>query len=497
MNIMTTTDFYKTGHASMMEGGTNKIYSNFTPRSARLFQAPEGFDDKVVWWGLQAVCQEVLINEFKNGFFNIPKERAVARYKQRMDTSLGPNKVSGDQIAALHDLQYLPVVIKSLPEGSLVPIKVPTMAITNTHPDFAWLTNYLETLLSCELWKPTTTATIAFEYKKLLTKYAVETGADLGTIPIQAHDFSFRGMSGRADAAASGTGHLLSFIGTDTIPAIERLEDYYGADCLSEMIGCSVPATEHAVMCLGQKDSELNTFKRLVTESNPTGIISIVSDTWDFWKVITEFTQELKEDILNRQPDEWGLCKTVFRPDSGDPADILCGNPDAEVGTPEYKGAVECLWEVFGGTETEKGYKVLNDKVGLIYGDSITLERANDILSRLKAKGFASTNVVFGIGSYTYQYITRDTFGWAMKATYAEVNGQPRELFKDPITDSGVKKSAKGLLRVEEEDGEYVLYDRQTPEQEAQGCLQEVFRDGRMVKRTTLSQARELLSSYM
>jgi len=162
--------------------------------------------------------------------------------------------------------------------------------------------------------------------------------------------------------------------------------------------------------------------------------------------------------------------------------------------TPAQKGAVQCLWDTFGGTVNAEGFKMLDEHVGLIYGDSITLERADQILKRLKAKGFASSNVVFGIGSYTYQYVTRDSFGFAMKATYAEVNGEGSELFKDPATDNGTKKSAKGLLRVEFEDGKFVLYDQQTKEQEAQGCLQTVFKDGKLVKETSIEEIRNIVN---
>ena len=222
--------------------------------------------------------------------------------------------------------------------------------------------------------------------------------------------------------------------------------------------------------------------------------MSIVSDTWDFWKVLTEFAVELKDDILSRKPNAIGLAKTVFRPDSGDPVKVICGDPDAPTDSPEYKGAVECLWDTFGGTETDKGYKLLNEKVGLIYGDSITLERAKAILAQLEAKGFASTNIVFGVGSYTYQYLTRDTFGFAMKATWGQVNGEGRAIFKDPITDKGDKKSAAGLLRVEETDQGFELLDRQTKEQENQGAFATVFDNGKLVKETSFEKIRERLA---
>ncbi|MBD0164501.1 nicotinate phosphoribosyltransferase, partial [Acinetobacter baumannii] len=391
----------------------------------------------------------------------------------------------------LHDLGYLPLRIKALPEGSRVNMRVPVLTVINTDPRFFWLTNYIETVLSAELWKSCTTATIAYEYKRLLTQYAVKTGTPLDFIPVQGHDFSSRGMSGIYDAAQSGVGHLTSFIGTDSVASIDYAEEYYNA---TGVIGVSVPATEHSVMCMGTEDSELETFKRLICELYPSGVVSIVSDTWDFWRVITEFTVALKPEILARQPNALGLAKLVFRPDSGDPVKIICGDPDAEVGSPAYKGAVECLWEVFGGTTTDQGYKVLNERVGLIYGDSITLDRAQRILEGLEAKGFASNNLVFGIGSFTYNYLTRDTFGFAVKATWGQVNGVGRELFKDPITDSGVKKSAKGLLRIEESENGFTLFDEQTAEQEQGGALKTVFENGKLQYECTLDQIRERLS---
>lgn len=492
---ITTCDFYKVGHKAMYPKGTEVIYSNFTPRSNKL--APSAGDNKptkVLFYGLQGFIKSFLIEQFNKNFFNRTKEEVIAKYNRRMNTSLGQGSVDASHIEALHDLGYLPIEIKALPEGSLVDIKVPVLTVKNTLPDFFWLTNYLETVFSNELWKQITTATTAFEYRKILTRFAKDTGAPLDFVLWQGHDFSYRGLSGIADAS-SASGHLASFLGTDTIPAIDYLEAYYGG--LNTFVGGSVPATEHSVMCAGGKETEEETFRRLITEVHPSGVVSIVSDTWDFWHTLTVTSANLKQEILNRTPNEIGLAKVVFRPDSGDPADILCGTEYSLGNTPEEKGAVECLWDIFGGTINAQGYKMLNERVGLIYGDSITLEHAQDILRRLKEKGFASSNVVFGVGSYTYQYVTRDSYGFAMKATYAEINGQATELFKDPVTDSGTKKSAKGLLRVEREGNNFVLYDQQTKEQEAQGCLQTVFKDGVLVKETTLEEIRKLVDQQL
>ncbi|RBA33895.1 MULTISPECIES: nicotinate phosphoribosyltransferase [Acinetobacter] len=490
INPLNAIDFYKADHRRQYPVGTEYVYANFTPRSSRLAKMLPDFDDKIVFFGLQGFIKHFLIETWNEGFFNQPKAKVVAAYKRRMDNSLGEGAVPVEHIEALHDLGYLPLKIKALEEGSRVNIKVPVLTIINTDPNFFWLTNYIETVLSAELWKSFTTATIAYEYKRLLTQYAEKTGAPLDFVPVQGHDFSSRGMSGIYDAAQSGVGHLTSFIGTDSVASIDYAEEYYNA---TGVVGVSVPATEHSVMCMGSEESEIETFRRLICELYPAGVVSIVSDTWDFWRVITEFSVELKAEILKRKPNALGLAKVVFRPDSGDPVKIICGDPDAERDSPAYKGAVQCLWEIFGGTETAQGYKVLNERVGLIYGDSITLERAQNILKGLEAKGFASNNLVFGIGSYTYNYLTRDTFGFAVKATWGQVNGVGRELFKDPMTDSGVKKSAKGLLRVEQTNNGFELFDQQSFEQENMGALQTVFENGQLLRECSLDQIRERL----
>ena len=533
MNASLQKDFYKTDHRRQYPEGTNLVYSNFTPRSNSHYNGLEGFhDDKIVWFGLQCFMEDYLQKEWNDTFFHQPKAEVVGRYKLRMDAALGEGKISITHIEELHDLGYLPIRIKALEEGTRVPMGVPVLTIVNTLPSFFWLTNALETVMSAELWKPTTTATIAYDYYKILSYWAKKTGAPQEFVPLQGHDFSFRGMSGRRDAAVSGMGHLLSFVGTDSIPAIEAAVDYYQSDDTSTLIGCSVPATEHSVMCMGEQENEVETFRRLITELYPTGIISVVSDTWDFWQVITDFTVQLKNEIMTRQPDANGLSKVVFRPDSGDPVKIVSGYrvfyqkdmvPETELGTEEVKlydafedadgnirclesltllneaevkGAVECLWGIFGGTETAKGFKVLDDHVGLIYGDSITPERADAILKNLHKKGFASSNIVFGIGSYTYQYITRDTFGFAMKATYGEVNGIGREIMKDPKTDNGTKKSAKGLLSVNyDPSGELVLEDGVDWDKENSGELKTVFEDGGFTRTCTFEGIRKRLHS--
>lgn len=475
-------DGYKVGHKFQYPDNTTLVYSNMTPRKERNPEVNE-----IVFFGLQYFIKEYLMNQFDELFFKQPKEDVIKAYARRLDNYLGKDSITYDHIAQLHDLGYLPLEIKAVAEGSLVPMRVPVFTIRNTKPEFFWVTNMLETVLSAIIWKPCTSATTAFQYLKTFTKYANETvGKDASFIPWQGHDFSFRGMSGIEDAIMSGGGHLLSFAGTDTIPAIDFLEQYYNADCGKELIGGSVPATEHSVMCMGTQGDEINTFDRLISKVYPAGIVSIVSDTWDFWRVITEFLPALKTKILARNG------KVVIRPDSGDPVKIIVGDKKATPGSPEYKGAIECMWETFGGTITEKGFKLLDGHIGLIYGDSITTERQEAILHGLKEKGFASYNVVLGIGSYTYEYVTRDTFGFAMKATYGEVDHEGRDIFKDPKTDDGTKKSAKGLMQVyrDANTGKLAVKDQCTWEEEGKGELKTVFKDGKLIVDWTLQEIR-------
>lgn len=571
MNPLFNTDSYKLSHKGFMDEGTEFIYSNLTPRSTIYLPVlKDRFDGKIVIFGIQHFILSYLIKDWNDNFFNLPKDVVIREFKETIDAYLGEGAVPTYHFEALHDLGYLPIRIKGLPEGSRVNAKVPFLTIVNTHKDFAWLTNYLETVMSCELWKSSTTATIIREYRQLANEYAIKTVGNANGTEFQIHGFEFRGMSGRHDAAINGAAFLLSSCGTDTVPSLKLIEESYLTSIGSEFIATSVPATEHSIACLGTEVmGELESFRRWITESYPTGIVSVVSDTFDFFKVITDFAKELKEDILNRPPNALGLSKVVFRPDSGDPVDIICGEDIEEIiadsyeeflniaeeilhefiveetphgkhggsisrvfkyngkvysvvyspdwnrydrqyyyidnwgdghttateikYTPEMKGAVECLWETFGGTISDNGYKVLDSHVGLIYGDSITLERAYQIFERLAKKGFASTNVVFGVGSYTMQYLTRDSAGMAVKATWAQVNGTGIELYKDPKTDDGVKKSARGLLRVEKEGDDYVLYDQQTQEQEQQGELKDVFVDGQIVNPQSFKQIRNRL----
>lgn len=505
MNPLLLTDGYKTGHHQQYPEGTTLVYSNFTPRSNKY--APKGCD-QVVSFGQQLIMKQIH-EAFEKDFFSRPKDEVCGEMKRELSMYLNTD-YDVSHFEALHDLGYLPIIVKGIEEGTLVPMKVPVLTIYNTHPDFFWITNYLETIISNLLWKPMTSATIAHQYRKVLTKWQEKTDAERNWfIDWQGHDFSMRGMDSVDAVISSGLGHLTSFSGSDSLPAIFGARKYYNE---TEFVAGSVNATEHSVMCAGTKDDEVGTFRNLM-KTYPTGILSIVSDTWDLWKVCTEHVVTLKEEILARDG------KVVIRPDSGDPVDIICGlqTPLSEYGLKDakYKGVIELLWDVFGGTINEQGYKVLDPHIGAIYGDSITIERADEICRRLEAKGFASTNIVLGVGSFTYQYNTRDTFGFAMKATYVEVkrwdvaterlnqafnkNANPewiegREIFKDPITDDGTKKSATGLLHVtKSNENGYMLVDKVTWDNEKNGELQTIYKDGQFENQTTLTEIRAKL----
>ena len=488
MNSLFLTDGYKTGHHQQYPKGTNRVYSNWTPRGNKY--APRGCD-KVVSFGQQMVVKW-LVDHFDENFFSKPKEEVCGEMKTELSMYLGTD-YDVTHFEDLHDLGYLPIEVKSIEEGVEVPLRIPMLTVQNTG-DFGWVTNFLETILSNMLWQPMTSATIALLYKRILMQGAIETDRhNAAFVDFQGHDFSMRGMGGFMSTVLSGLGHATSFSGSDSLPVIAASRQYYNEE---GFVVASVNATEHSVMCAGTKGDELGTFRRLM-DTYPTGILSIVSDTWDLWTVVTEYLPTLRDEILSRDG------KIVIRPDSGDPVDILCGynslttdefkGKAITVGDahPANKGLIELLWETFGGTVNGQGYKVLDPRIGAIYGDSITPDRARQIINRLKLKGYASTNVVLGIGSYTYQYNTRDTFGFAMKATYVEVEGKGREIFKDPITDDGTKKSAKGLLCVNRNiDGEYELWDMVSSATEKEGELKTIFKDGKFYNETTLSEVR-------
>lgn len=475
-------DFYKLSHRRMYPNGTQYVYSTWTPRGNRIKGAEYGN----VAFGLQAFIKGYLIDFFNEGFFKRDKNEVIDEYIRIIKNTIG-GEIETSHLEALHDLGYLPLSIKALPEGTISPFRCPQITIVNTHPDFFWLTNYIETLMSCELWQPSTAATIANIYRKLLDTAAMKTVGDTEFVQFQGHDFSMRGMPSLESATLSGMAHLLSFSGSDSICGIQGLEKWYGADVTKELVGTSIPATEHSVQC--SYNDDLAYIENIITKVHPEGFCSVVSDGFDFWKVMTVIAPQLKDKIMARNG------RIVFRPDSGDPELIIAGDPDSSTEW-ERKGAVEILWETFRGKVNEKGYKVLDEHVGLIYGDAITIERAKIITDRLEAKGFASSNIVFGVGSFSYQYLTRDSQGFALKSTAVVIDGAFTPIFKDPKTGDGIKKSQKGRVAVFQDGDSYrwidgLNFDDKVPNDQ----LKEVFRNGELLIEQSLAEIRARLAS--
>ena len=515
-------DSYKSSHRKQYSPNTEVVYSTWTPRKSR-----ESDINKVVVFGIQAFIQDYLVELFSQTFFYRKKEDVIPVIKEIMQNYTGDSDTSHWE--ALHDLGYLPLEIRALPEGTLCPIRVPMATIENTKPEFYWLTNFIETIFSTEVWKPMTSATIALQYRKILDSYAEKTCDNNDHVDYQGHDFSLRGMAGIDAGLSSGAGHLVSFKGSDTIPAVFWIEKYYQTKNINGSVATSIPATEHSVaetniieleeQFKNSEDPRLEAERaylgRLLNDVYPSGFFSYVSDTYNLWDVCTKVLPSHKDKIMSRDG------RVVVRPDSGDPVDILCGYNTKtffddyggtdkpvrlrdESDTPYYneinKGVIELLWETFGGTVNSKGYKVLDSHIGCLYGDAITLERAQEICERLEKKGFASSNVVLGIGSYTYNMNTRDTFGFALKTTYGVVNGKELLLYKDPITDDGTKKSQKGrviVLRDENGDLTYIdnLYKSEWEKRVNNGEdeLRTVFKDGKVMNTQSFDMVRATL----
>lgn len=482
-------DFYKLSHREQYPTGTESIYSTLVPRSTKYF--PHG--EEIVVFGIQYLVKRYVIDYFDQHFFGKDFKEIKEEYERVIKYALGNPEPYTTHLEELHNLGYMPVHIKALDEGTIVKEKTPIMTIENTDKRFFWVTNFLETIISAITWRAMTSATISREYRKVLDSYALKTVGNTDFVGIQGHDFSMRGQDSLEGAELSGMGHLLSFIGTDTVPAILAHENYYNANIEEEVVGVGISATEHSVMSAnGNYDTmdEYDTFKRLITEVYPTGYVSIVSDTWDFWRNIEDTLPRLKREILSREG------RVVIRPDTGDPVKVICGDSEAD-NESERKGLIECLWDIFGGTYSEQGYKVLNDKIGAIYGDSITIERAKEICKRLEEKGFATTNIVLGIGSYTFMYnTTRDTLGFAIKATHSIINGEEKLIYKDPKTGDGVKKSNRGRVVVLEEGNDLICKDGLTiveQEKYTEDKLTDVFKDGELIKDMSLSDIRKKL----
>jgi len=478
-------DFYKTVHSEQYPKGIKKLVSYFTPRMTRIKE-----EDKLIMFGLQSFIKQYLIEYFDDNFFKKSKDEVLNEFNRILKYTLGEGTYKDEKISDLHTLGYLPLEIKAVKEGTRVPIKVPMIEISNTHDDFAWLVNSIETLMSCSLWHPMISANVGYRYRKLVNKY-YEISVDDDVKRARAlGDFSMRGQESLESAVRSSAGFCLSFLNTATVPTIPFLETYYNCDCTKEEVAFGAISTEHSVMCsnMSVDGNEIDMVKRLLTEIYPNHSFSMVSDSYDYWSLVDDILPKCKKEILEHNG-------TIFiRGDSGDPVEVVTET-------------VFHLWDIFGGHVNEKGYKVLDNHVKAIYGDSITLQRAEKIFKTLIEKGFACNNVSLGVGSYSMQCsedndglnpYTRDTFGIAVKATYGEIGDRPLMIFKDPKTDTGnFKKSQRGLCRVFTNEENKVIYedgfDKATFPHEKENLLKTVFVNGKMVKEYTLKEVRNNL----
>ena len=483
MNPMLLIDFYKAVHAEMLPKNMTKSVSYFTPRMSRVNRW-----DKVIMFGLQGFIKTYLVDYFQEAFFQIPLEEAIGEYKRIMDAALGENAYQIGKIEKLHRLGYLPIEIVALPEGSQVPMHVPMFGITNTHPDFAWLPQALESLISAESWHPMIAATVGYTYRQIVNEYYAKTCDDSMERAKALGAFDFRGEECTQSAIKAGAGWCLSFLNTATVPTIPYLEQMYQCDCTKEPVAFGSPSTEHSVMCSNYAvdGDEVTLLRRLLTEIYPNTSFSAVLDSYDYWNVIDNVLPQIKDEILAHNG-----CM-LMRGDSGDCVEVVTQT-------------VFRLWEQFGGTINSKGYKVLDPHVKAIYGDSITIQRCEEIYRILQENGFACSNVALGVGSFSMQCIeedgilkpfTRDTFSSCIKATYCEIDHQPYPIFKNP-KEGGFKKSQKGCcIVVKDEENGYIYKDELTWE-EAKNAeeneLRTVFVDGKLVKEESLQQIRERL----
>ena len=494
INSLLLMDFYKAVHRDMIPQNMTKSVSYFTPRMSRVKMWPE-----VVFFGLQSFIKQYLGEHFYNNFFSKDRDEVMASYHHYLENTLGIGIVDCEPIGKLHDLGYLPIEIVAVPEGTKVPMGVPCFGITNTHPDFAWLPQALESLISAELWYPMICATVGHTYRNIVNKYYdltcdnnIDRSRALG-------NFDFRGDQGLDAALKAASGWMLSFKNTATVPAIPYMEKMY--NCLAGVheIGYGAVSTEHFVMCSNYAiDGDEETFiRKMLTELYPNTSFSCVCDSYDYWNVVENILPKLKKEILTHNG-----CMLV-RGDSGDPIEVVTQT-------------VFKLWDIFGGTINSKGYKVLNPHIKAIYGDSITIERCEKIYQILKDNDFAACNVALGIGSFSMHCIeedgmlkpfTRDTFSSCIKATYAEFTNENESviklgIFKDPKTDRdtghGFKKSQKGCCVVYNTNDTIHHTDGWTWEEASNNkdqILIPIFRDGQILREYTLNEVRQRLNN--
>lgn len=463
-NILLLADAYKYSHHKLYYPGTTKIYSYLESRGGQ-------FDD-TLFFGLQYFLKYYLEGEV------ITTEKIDAAEKFLLQV-FGRNDVFDrskfDYIVKKHGGR-LPVQIKAVPEGTVVPVNNVLMTIENTDPECFWLSNFLETLLM-QVWYPCTVATVSRAVRKIVEEYYMETASaeSMGAIDFVLNDFGFRGVSSVESAGLGGAAHLLNFNGSDNIMGSMLAQRYYGAD---KVYGQSVPATEHSICTLLGEEGEMEVFKHIL-KTFPTGTIACVSDSFDIFRACSEYWgTELKELVLSRD----GVL--VIRPDSGDPVFTLLR-------------VFAILLDKFGYTINEKGYKVLPPQVRVIQGDGVNVDSIRHIYGALKINGISAENLVLGMGGALLQKVDRDTQKFAFKCSYAEVNNEATDVQKHPLElDShgrlveSFKRSKAGQLKLVKTAGGFqTVRKEEAPELKDQ--LVTVFENGTIVYEVDYEEARK------
>jgi nicotinamide phosphoribosyltransferase len=444
-NICLTTDSYKLNHWNQYPAGTEKVYSYFECRKGAKFA-------ETPFFGLQYIIK----NHLEGVVVTREKiENAAKLCKAHFGDEKYFNREGWEYILNNYGGK-LPVVIKSVEEGTVVPINNVLMTIENTDNKCFWLTNFLETILS-QVWYPITVASLSREVKVTLNEYFTLT-SDGGLLNFGLHDFGFRGASSWESAGIGGAAHLINFLGTDTVVAMEVAVNYYNADLNG--LAFSVAATEHSVMTALGKNGEEQVVENLLNEY-PTGILSVVSDSYDIYNFVSNIVgTKFKDRILDRD----GVF--VVRPDSITPT-----HPTPEE---EMVWIMENLWANIGGTINSKGYKVINPKVRVLWGDGIDIDGIKKILYAVTKAGFATENIAcFGMGGGLLQKVNRDTQRCAFKCSAQYRDGQWYDIQKNPKDVS--KASKKGKLKLIKVDGEFETVGENDP---GEDYLKVVFYDG-------------------
>jgi nicotinamide phosphoribosyltransferase len=458
-NIILAGDSYKFSHWLQYPPGTKYVSSYIESRGAAFpFQYVDiatahqvGNIPEVVHFGLQMFLPEL----------NIPTYGAV-EYANELAKEHGvPFNYEG--WTALRHLGYMPLSIQALPEGSVVPLHTPQVQVRNTHPDFYWLTSYIETALLRAVWYPSTVATLSREIKKNILSYLIETcDKPYEQIPFKLHDFGCRGASSLESAKIGGLAHLVNFMGTDTVPAIVAAREYYDAG----MAGYSVSAAEHSTITAWGADGEEEAYKNMFKQfGKPGAIVSVVSDSYDIYNAC----ENLWGGSLRKTVLESGAT-LVVRPDSGDPVKVTLK-------------VIEILAAKFGYTINSKNYKVLPSCVRIIQGDGVGKESILKILESYKKNGWSAENIVFGMGGALLQQVNRDSLKYAMKANAIDFGNGWEPIRKNPVTDS-MKVSKAGRVAVAEHNNMFLTFSENDPLVELNGgnVLTEVFRDGNITR---------------